>query len=76
MARAPLRVQETDPATLRAAARACHFPPPTTLPTRAPRTMQPAAILTFVLIAGFIWGGLVLTLSTAIRKERHKRTSE
>lgn len=38
--------------------------------------MQPAAIVTFLLIAGFIWGGLVLILATAVRKERRKGASE
>ena len=34
--------------------------------------MEPAALLTFVLICGFVWGGLVLILATAIRKEARK----
>lgn len=34
--------------------------------------MEPAAILTFVLIGGFVWGGLIVILTTAIRKERGK----
>ncbi len=34
--------------------------------------MEPAAILTFALIGGFVWGGLVVILSLAIRKEREK----
>ena len=38
--------------------------------------MEPAAIVTFLVIAGFIWGGFVLTLVTAVRKERHKGASE
>ena len=38
--------------------------------------MQPAAIATFVLIAGFIWGGLILLLVTAVRKERGKAGRE
>jgi hypothetical protein len=34
--------------------------------------MEPAAILTFVLIGGFVWGGLILILSMAVRKERNR----
>jgi hypothetical protein len=34
--------------------------------------MAPAAILTLVLIGGFVWGGLILILTTAIRKESRK----
>lgn len=35
--------------------------------------MAPAAILTLLLIGGFVWGGLILILATALRKERDKR---
>ena len=38
--------------------------------------MEPAAIVTFVLVAGSVWGGLTLILVTAIRKERRKRPEE
>ncbi|HUG41790.1 MAG TPA: MetS family NSS transporter small subunit [Longimicrobiales bacterium] len=38
--------------------------------------MEPAAILTFLLISGFIWGGLVVILVTAVRKERRKEATE
>ena len=38
--------------------------------------MEPAAIVTFVLIGGLIWGGLILILATAVRKERRKEASE
>ena len=38
--------------------------------------MDPAAILTFVLIGGFIWGGFILILATAIRRERGKEGTE
>jgi len=38
--------------------------------------MEPAAIVTFVLIAGFVWGGLALILGTAIRREGTKRRKE
>ena len=34
--------------------------------------MEPAAILTFALIGGFIWGGLLVILTMAVRKEREK----
>lgn len=38
--------------------------------------MEPAAILTFVLIGGFVWGGLILILASAVRKEREKGAGE
>lgn len=38
--------------------------------------MEPAALLTFLLIGGFVWGGLLILLTTAIRKERRKEGSE
>jgi hypothetical protein len=34
--------------------------------------MSLAAILTFTLVAGFVWGGFALILTTAIRKENRK----
>ena len=34
--------------------------------------MEPAAIVTFVVIAGIVWGGFLLIAITAIRKERQK----
>lgn len=34
--------------------------------------MNSAATLTFVLIAGLVWGGLAVIIVTAIRKERRK----
>jgi hypothetical protein len=37
--------------------------------------MEPAAILTFVVIAGIVWGGFILIAVTAVRKEREKRQS-
>lgn len=37
--------------------------------------MQPAAILTFVVIAGIVWGGFILIAVTAVRKERAKHQS-
>lgn len=38
--------------------------------------MEPAAILTFVVIGGFVWGGLILILAKAVRKERRKAGEE
>ena len=38
--------------------------------------MTPAAIITFVLIAGFVWGGFVLLLRKAIRMEARKTDRE
>ncbi len=38
--------------------------------------MSPAAILTFVLITGLVWGGFVLILGMAIGGERRKRPEE
>lgn len=34
--------------------------------------MEPAAIVTFVLIAGLVWGGFVLIATKAIRAEERK----
>lgn len=34
--------------------------------------MEPAAIVTMVVITTFVWGGFVLILRTAIRKESGK----
>ena len=34
--------------------------------------MEPAAILTFVVIAGIVWGGFLFIATTALRKERQK----
>ncbi len=34
--------------------------------------MEPAAILTFVLIAGFVWGGFILIAGKAVRAEGRK----
>lgn len=34
--------------------------------------MEPTAILTFVLIAGFVWGGFVYIAQRAIRAEGRK----
>lgn len=38
--------------------------------------MTAATWLTMVLILGFVWGGFVLALATAIRKEGVKAASE
>jgi hypothetical protein len=34
--------------------------------------MNSAAVVTFVVIAGIVWGGAVLIATTAIRKESRK----
>jgi hypothetical protein len=34
--------------------------------------MNSAAILTFMVIAGLVWGGFLVIVMTAIRKERRK----
>lgn len=38
--------------------------------------MSSTALITFVLIAGFVWGGFVFFASLAVRKERAKLGSE
>jgi len=38
--------------------------------------MTPAAIATFVVIAGIVWGGFVLILTTAVGKESRKADRE
>lgn len=38
--------------------------------------METSAIVTFVLIAGIVWGGCALTVTTALRKERDKIADE
>lgn len=38
--------------------------------------MEPAAIVTFVVIGGFVWGGLLVILTSAVRKEREKGGGE
>lgn len=38
--------------------------------------MELAAIVTLVLIGGFVWGGLVVILTSAVRKERVKGGEE
>lgn len=35
--------------------------------------MSATAIVTMVVILGFVWGGLALILTTAVRKEREKQ---
>lgn len=35
--------------------------------------MDPAAVATFLFIAGFVWGGLALILTKAVRRERRKQ---
>lgn len=34
--------------------------------------MQPAAIITFILVAGFVWGGFLLIAGKAVREEGRK----
>lgn len=44
--------------------------------TRTPKgaeDVSATAIATMVVILGFVWGGLALILTTAIRKEREKQ---
>lgn len=38
--------------------------------------MEPAAIVTLVLIGGFVWGGLIFILRKAVRKEQEKGLGE
>jgi len=35
--------------------------------------MEASALVTFMVVAGIVWGGFLLIASTAIRKERVKR---
>jgi hypothetical protein len=37
--------------------------------------MNSAAVVTFALVAGLVWGGFLLIVSTAIRKESRKPDS-
>jgi hypothetical protein len=34
--------------------------------------MNTAAVITFVVIAGLVWGGFLFIIATAVRKERRK----
>jgi hypothetical protein len=38
--------------------------------------MNTAAIVTFVIIAGLVWGGFALIIATAFRRERRKQLDE
>lgn len=38
--------------------------------------MELTALLTLLVIGGFIWGGLVILMFTALRKERFKGGSD
>lgn len=38
--------------------------------------MSSTAVITFVLIAGFVWGGFAFFAAVAMRKERTKMRSE
>jgi hypothetical protein len=40
--------------------------------TRADTVMSTAAIITFVVIAGLVWGGFAFIIATAVRKESRK----
>lgn len=35
--------------------------------------MSLTAVVTMILILGFVWGGLAVILATAVRKEREKQ---
>lgn len=63
---------------LRTGATIAHFAGPNQppVPDFERDTMEPAAILTFVLVGGFVWGGLLVLLTTAVRKEREKGAGE
>jgi len=37
--------------------------------------MTPTALITMILILGFVWGGLGLILATAVRREREKASA-
>lgn len=52
------------------------FPPPTRAMSRTGSAMELTALLTFIVIAGFIWGGLAFLMYTAVRKERYKSEME
>jgi len=54
------------PATSRTHSRGALVPP------NAVIKMSSAAIATFVVIGGIVWGGFLLILTTAIRKESRK----
>lgn len=49
---------------------------PTYDTARTESAMEPTALLTLLVIGGFIWGGLLILLYTAVRKERFKGGSE
>jgi hypothetical protein len=42
------------------------------VPPNAVTNMSSAAIATFVIIGGIVWGGFLLIVTTAIRKESRK----
>jgi hypothetical protein len=35
--------------------------------------METPAIITFVVVAGLVWGGFLFIIATAIRRERRKK---
>lgn len=43
---------------------------------RTRRIMNSSAVLTFVLIAGIVWGGFLLIVATAIGKESRKKKDQ
>ena len=65
-------------AGLRGAAALRHFAAPVGHPHEPSDRggMEPAAIVTFAVIGGFVWGGFILLLTKAIRKEREKGAGE
>jgi hypothetical protein len=38
--------------------------------------MNTSAVITFVVVAGLVWGGFALILVTAVRRERRKRANQ
>lgn len=36
--------------------------------------MEPVALVTMLVIAGFVWGGFLVLLTTALRKESRKQS--
>jgi hypothetical protein len=48
------------------------FRPPVDIPTQGRSTVSKQGILTMIVILGLVWGGFLLILLKAVRKERHK----
>lgn len=60
-----------------AAARGCGAPGPRPLsrirtPSERRLAVSTGAVITFVLVAGLVWGGLIVIVTTAMRKESRK----